>query len=388
MAHSKIHDLRVKRRGTKGKRRDQLTKQIQALRPKPEPPITQSLGPKDIRREIQTATDLRYGDTERTLGAQRRASERFTRQIPEYFSDYQKQIAALRGQADASAKAEQEALTKRTEQTSIAEEAARKALSQQEAANAARVQGVVPSPVPDQQAQAAASSRRTAQDTFQSLLGAQRQAQQGFETARSIGGMREEARRLEGEGRYRRGIEQKQIDLAKDKGLFKTEHRANLRESERKWLLDQAAASAAGAEIEQKADAARLLNKRYRAGRRQKGRESRKTIAFQNEQNKELLKLKQQIRDSYKPPGGGKGKEKDSYGSDDHGAAGIKLRGAMADDGVKRLIGTSVKAGRALRREYITLLVNKYNFSKSAAYRAVERQFAKDMKAKGWGKYK
>jgi hypothetical protein len=191
--------------------------------------IEKVLAPKglsDIRREADTASNLRYGGEERALGLQ-------SQQVPAWFAAYRGQVAGVAQGVNAGyqkAVDEQRAQATQQQQTAGAQQADAAKKAQADAAS----RGATVDPSVQQQALAGANVNATAQNELASLLAVQQQA-----TGNYYGGLQAASSAAE-LGQQTR-IDSDRRALASDKGLYKSQYVSDGRDKEHTKSLERKA---------------------------------------------------------------------------------------------------------------------------------------------------
>jgi hypothetical protein len=326
---------------------------------------------KDIQREGKAAGELEFGPAQRAKEAEIRGAQTFAGQrLPTLYEQYRQDVAAAAQRAqDAYATAQQQmAQSQQGIQQQYGQDQARRAAeSQQQAA----VTGAPVSAPPE--ASQAMLAQSNGQAAFGGLLGARRAEETSFYGQIGAAGTKRQIESETSEQRRQRELGAQLQDLLRGRGAAASEFMRKGRSEERQYAAEAKAFGLKAAEPKLKADAARLANKRNRALARTKARLERERAKGAKADQKEILRLKRKIRDSYRPPSGGGRKEKDTYGSDDATGAFSRLRAKYSKADLR---GKTLAQGRAKRRKVISWLTSPEggSFSHDAAAKAVKRR--------------
>jgi hypothetical protein len=256
--------------------------------------IDKVLAPKglsDIRREADTASNLRYGGEERALGLQ-------SQQVPAWFAAYRGQVAGVaqgvnagyqKAVDDQRAQATLQQTTAGTQQTDAAKTA------QADAAN----RGATVDPTVQQQALQGANVNASAQNDLASLLAAQQTA-----TGTYYGGLQAASSAAELGQQTRIGNDRR--DLAADKGLYKSQYVSEGRDKEHTKSLER---QAYGLDVQKAADDAAddrrdARQKRRDARQRQRDKNEDQRLAagkFRSAEEKDDYQRRNKLG-PYKPP--------------------------------------------------------------------------------------
>lgn len=186
--------------------------------------LTAPLTPQRLKKETNAAARLRYGGEERELEGQQRASDAQQQRIGDWYGQYQRVVQ------DATARQQ------------AAQQQANAAILALQGGTGATTTPDVPAGGEAAAADAqAALARKASVGSFGAMLATQGANRDAFMADKGrIGAGDETQQHLDESGR-RRTIDQGLQELMADKGAFKIAHRADARESERRYALERAA---------------------------------------------------------------------------------------------------------------------------------------------------
>ena len=219
---------------------------------------------KQYLRERGAATRTEFRPLERQLGSEHRAqSDREQRITPAYFEQYKADLAKAQGQSQAAYQQADSRLLAHGQAAGAQDAASRNDIQTRMAADIARRGGVAgPAQGVDVGGAGAEAARANLRTSMAGSL-----AQQGANNSDYLG-KRQANTTLQGieqqqkEGLRRRGIEADQRELAKQKGDFKYQFGRDMRESERKYLLEGRALNDSMTKAQIAAATSRKNNKR------------------------------------------------------------------------------------------------------------------------------
>ena len=202
---------------------------------KPKAPAYNPLAPLTGKREAkerQAATRLRFGDEERELNRSAANQAQTQADRATYYDDYRQALREATARVNETNRQNVEAQEGRVDKAQAEDAAgvaARDAAASEQAAKLGRA------PVRSEEGARAVAAQRTMGNSDVARLRERESADNKYlnlRTANSALAKIEDQERQSARGRQ---ISEKQRELAKDKGAFKTKHRMDTRESERQW---------------------------------------------------------------------------------------------------------------------------------------------------------
>lgn len=194
---------------------------------------------KQMRREMNAATRLQFGDQQRQIQAQQRASAARSQDLGDWFGEYQRQLASANQATTQGYNDAESRIAARAAQARQADVAMNNAAIQQAQADAA-ARGVAFDPSAFQQAGQAASYRQGQDNTLADLTAMQGQNQAAYMNDKSRIGQGELINQRLAEAARARGFENDLVNLAKDKGAFRVDFRNKSRQQERDYMNQKA----------------------------------------------------------------------------------------------------------------------------------------------------
>lgn len=195
---------------------------------------------KQVRKEINSQTRLAYGDADKAIGDELAVSGQQQKNITDWYGEYQRQLEVARqasqaGYDKAVSQIQQSAFTATTQ-----DESNRRAISDQ-AAQQASIQGTHSDPGAEQRAAQASAARQQTTTNFTAGTAREGAVQNAYLADRSRIAVGSRNSELFKESARARAIREKRLSLKKDQGAFKVNARRELRDSERRNLLEQQA---------------------------------------------------------------------------------------------------------------------------------------------------
>ncbi len=235
---------RDKPRGAKAKsRRDRLHKAAMGRKKAAlnDPArITQPLTPKTLGREQESATRLKFGDEERAIQGEQRASDLQSSRIGGWFDEYQAKVREGQQRTQAAYQQAQTATQQGTAQQMHADTERWQHLRAVEGADAG-ARGAAPDTEASQRSAQAITARGTTSDIAGAQMASQGANQAAYMIDRERIGARSGIEERLKEGGRRRTLDQTFRDVQKKKGDFKSEYGATRRGEERKYQLESKA---------------------------------------------------------------------------------------------------------------------------------------------------
>ena len=194
--------------------------------------FTQPITGKAYRREMNAATRLQFGDKQRALEGEQRASQARTQDLGDWFGEYQRQLAGAnqattQGYSDAESRIAARAAAARGADTSMNAD-----MMAQAQADAAQ-RGVAFDPSAFQQGGQATSYRQGQANSLADLAALQGSSENAYLNDKSRIGQGELTNQRLQEAARARGLESDMRNLQTDQGAFRLDYRNKLRGSER-----------------------------------------------------------------------------------------------------------------------------------------------------------
>jgi len=202
--------------------------------------ITAPLTKKRLRTEMNAATRLRYRPEQQEIEGQQRTSDVQQTNITNWYGEYQRRVAESNARQQAAQREAQAAITGMQTSAQTADDAAR-GQAQQTAQTDAAARGVQAGTEPFKADLDAAAARRASTSSFGSMLATQGAARDTYMADKGRIGAGDEVQQHLQEATRRRGLDKDMRELQADKGAFRTQYKADARESERKNNLTLAA---------------------------------------------------------------------------------------------------------------------------------------------------
>jgi hypothetical protein len=193
---------------------------------------------KNLSRELNSATRLKYGPQEQQLAGETRISGVQQQRIGDYFGQYQRDLASAQAATQQAYQGAQQGVYQQANTAAGQDEAARQKLNQEQAQSAA-IRGTSASVAPE--AQRAAQANRALSSSFGGLIGAQGAAAAGYAGSQRIAAAQQGVQAHQDESARGRQINALARQLAADKGDYRVQLRGQLRDSERTYALNQQA---------------------------------------------------------------------------------------------------------------------------------------------------
>ena len=194
---------------------------------------------KQMRREMNAATRLQFGDQQRQILGQQRASAARTQDLGDWFGEYQRQLASANQATTAGYQDAEARMAARAAQARQQDMTMNDAAMAQARADAAQ-RGVAFDPSAFQQGGQAASFRQGQDNTLADLTALQGQNQAAYMNDKSRIGQGELINQRLAEAARARGYENDLVNLAKDKGAFRVDFRNKSRQQERDYMNQKA----------------------------------------------------------------------------------------------------------------------------------------------------
>lgn len=197
-------------------------------------------GNKQVHKEATAATEQQYRPTERAISAERRASEKRTKDIGGWWNEYLKEVGASQTQTDAANAAAAAQGQAYIASSSAADNANTSALDSQASASAA-ARGQTQSPAASERGAAAQAQR----NYLSSALGGAAAARGANESAyfgkqRGIG-KGQKATSQTAQAKTTQKIEKDRTELSKQRGQYATTKLGELQEKNRNYLIQKKA---------------------------------------------------------------------------------------------------------------------------------------------------
>ena len=236
--------------------------------------ITQPLTPKLLARETEAATKLQFGDQEREIQGEQRASDLHNQRIGGWFNEYQAKVREAQQRTAAVYGQQQASMQAASLQAGQQDNAQLQQLQGQGQADAAN-RGAVMDPGASAMAQQAIAARGTTNATQSNLVGSQGANQSAYLIDRERIGARSGIEERGKESSRRRTLDRNMREVQKDKGEFKVKYKSEARDKERKSQLEQMVFAGEMAQNQQKAegDAAALRSSERKSSAERKSRE-------------------------------------------------------------------------------------------------------------------
>jgi len=210
-------------------------------------PLTAPLRPKDVRREVRSSANQRFGGVEHELGRDIRASRQRQRQVGDWYGNYLRSVAAGQ-QAVQNAYAQANQQTQDLINTSSARDTANTQRLQAEEAKSAAVRGAPTSTAAAQRESAAQAQRNYLSSAYAGKVGAMGANQFAYAQQQRNMGKRQSIEARQEEKRRRGTLKEKRRDLRRERGEYAVTRRGELRDKERDYLIQRRAFPEARAE--------------------------------------------------------------------------------------------------------------------------------------------
>lgn len=236
--------------------------------------LTAPLTKKRLRKEMNTATRLRYRPEKLEIQSQQRASDARQGDITNWYAGYQQRVQEATARQQAAQQAAGTAITQMQTSAQTADDASRAQTQQAMQADAA-ARGVTVGTEPFKADLDASAARRASTGSFGAMLATQGAARDALVADQARIGAGDEVQQHLQEAGRRRTLDKDMRELQADKGAFRVQYKADARESERKNALENAAfgldQQKAAADVELKRSAQQSLDSdRKRDNRRQR----------------------------------------------------------------------------------------------------------------------
>lgn len=223
---------------------------------------TGPLSYKDFLREMHAAENLQFDPLQRQLGREENASNfRRTQEDPAWFAQYKADVANLGNQTQSAYQNAQNSIQNFSQQQGAQDAAGRQALTQQ-LTNDAAMRGTTVDPSVIANGQNAEAARQNTIGTLHGVIAGQGANQAAYSNTRQAIGSQFQREAQQKELARMLGIESDQRELQQKRGDFRTQYRADTRDSERKYNLGRATIKGENSRAQLSANTSTANNKR------------------------------------------------------------------------------------------------------------------------------